>query len=241
MPVILRTLLLLLMLTPWLQASAEEKPAATDTSTVVLKPFVAYYKGSANGFSIGNLGTRELTPLGDNRYRLEYKASALIYSLEETSVFSVVNGEIRPESYRSVRGTVFNRSKDTLDFDWQHMTVSALHKGERRQYKLIPGTQDPLSASMTLALLLSKSSPTLQYPEAGKRDVETDKLVLVDQPDLKTPMGDISTWHLKRIHDNPKRHTEIWIDKQYPAIPVKVHQTDDGDEFLLNLVKIKFK
>lgn len=251
MPVPHRLLALLLTLLVTTGAYSADATPVTDTTTdtgttppvrnvpTTLQPFIAYYKGSANGLSVGNLGERELTSLGNGRYRLQYRAKALIYSLEETSVFDLVDGQARPLTYRSVRGTIFNRRKDSMDFDWNAMTIKTLHKNTRREYALRKGTQDPLSGSIALALLLQQAQPQLEYPEAGKRDIETDKLVLLDEPTLTTEMGEIPTWHLKRIHDDPKRQTEIWIHKQYPAIPVKVHQIDDGDEFLLNLVRIK--
>lgn len=229
--------LLLLALPAWSQAAAPDA-ARADLS---LQPFIAHYKGRANGFAVGDLGVRELQALGNGRYRLQYRAEALIYTLEETSEFELANGQIRPTRYRSNRGTFMKRRKTGLDFDWMHMTASFDYKGKTGQFSLQPGAQDPLSGSILLAQLLAPGQTSLSYLEADKKGIDTNRLELIDTPVLETEMGKIATWHLRRLHDNSKRKTEIWLHQQYPAIPVKVHQIDDTDEFQLELVTFELK
>lgn len=231
MPLMLRTLLLVLLL-PALPVQA------VDLSNV-LQPFEAEYKGRANGMSVGDLGVRELKALGNNRYQLQYRAKAMIYSLEETSVFQVNDNLIQPISYRSSRGSFFSRRKASIDFDWSKNTASYDYKGRTGTFKLKPETQDPLSGSLRLARMLNANQPVLEYLEAEKRGIGSNELKLIDQPELETEVGTIQTWHLERIHRDPKRKTEIWLHKKYPSIPVKLHQTDDGDEFQLDIVRFK--
>lgn len=220
--------------------SQAETVANTGTNNA-LQPFTAHYKGRANGFAVGNLGVRELKALGNGRYRLQYRAEALIYTLEETSEFEVTNGQLKPLQYRSNRGTFMKRRKTGLDFDWSHMTASFDYKGETGQFALQPGAQDPLSGSIVLAQLLAPGKSALEYLEADKKGLEANQLELIDEPVLETELGKIPTWHLKRLHHNPKRKTEIWLHRDYPSIPVKVHQIDDTDDFQLELVKFELQ
>ncbi|HVL02704.1 MAG TPA: DUF3108 domain-containing protein [Dongiaceae bacterium] len=215
--------------------------AAEPVSQGALQPFSAQYKGRANGFAVGDLGKRELQSLGGGRYRLQYTAEALIYSLQEVSEFTLVNGKLQPQLYRSDRGTFMKRRKVNLDFDWNRNLASFDYKGDVGQFNLQVGAQDPLSGSIVLAQLLLAGTPEIEYLEADKKGIEANKLELIDQPVLETDLGKIQTWHLKRIHANPKRKTEIWLHHQYPSIPVKVHQIDDTDEFQLELTKFELK
>lgn len=216
-------------------------PAAAQPLEDVLRPFTAHYKGRANGMAVDDLGVRELIKTDNNRYQLQYRASAMIYSLEETSVFRLDDKIIQPLTYRSNRGTFFNRRKASLDFDWKNMKGAYEYKDRTGKFTLEPNVQDPLSGSLELARLLSAEREKYQYREAEKKGIDSNELVLIDQPELETAIGTIKTWHLERLHSDPKRKTEIWLHHDYPAIPVKVHQTDDGDEFQLDITKFELK
>lgn len=230
-------------MTPWLLAALllATTPVNAQTLEQVLQPFIAHYKGRANGMSVSDLGVRELKRLEDGRYQLQYRASAMIYSLEETSVFRIADNVILPETYRSSRGTFFNRRKASLDFNWNDNKGAYDYKGRTGSFTLEPNTQDPLSGSLELARLLTPEQAKYEYKEAEKRGIDANQLILIDQPELKTDIGTIKTWHLERIHDDAKRQTEIWLHHEYPAIPVKVQQTDDGDEFRLDITKFELK
>ncbi len=233
---LLKTLLMLpLLAIPAQTVLAEAKSANA------LQPFTAHYKGRANGFAVNDLGVRELKQLGNGHFQLQYRAEALIYTLEETSEFIVEDGQLKPLLYRSNRGTFMKRRKTSLDFDWSRMLASYDYKGQVGQFNLQNSAQDPLSGSIVLAQLLAPGKNQLEYLEADKKGIEANKLELIDEPVLETELGKIATWHLKRLHDNPKRKTEIWLHKDYPSIPVKVHQIDDTDEFQLELVKFELQ
>lgn len=228
-------LMRLALITLTLMASA----ASAESQPDVLQPFSAHYQGRANGLSVSDLGVRELKALGDNRYQLEYRAEAMIYTLVETSVFQVQDAVIQPLSYRSSRGSFFNRRKATLDFDWDNLKGAYDYKGKTGKFTLQPNTQDPLTGSLELARLLAPETTRIDYLEADKKGIGSNELVLIDQPVIKTLIGDIKTWHLERIHRDNKRKTEVWLHHQYPTIPVKVHQTDDGDEFQLDITRFE--
>ena len=84
-------LTLLLMMTGLSRADAETMP---------FSPFTAHYRGEANGMSVSDLGSRKLISLGQERYRIEYDASAMIYRLEEQSEFLWQAGQPRPGQAR---------------------------------------------------------------------------------------------------------------------------------------------
>jgi hypothetical protein len=232
-----------------LTAQAEEKPTteaappkpATATSESAgptkfpFKLFTASYRGEAYGMSMDELGTRSLKHVGDNRYRIEYKANAMMYSMEETSEFIWQENHIVPLSYHSVRGTFLSKRKAQLLFDWDANIAQYKVKQRSGQFAISSGDQDPITSALTLALKVASEDPSIEVPEAKKDSVELLKFERIDEPELETPIGNIQTIHLKRIHDDPERHTEIWVHRDYPYIPVKLRQNDDGEVFLLEL------
>ncbi|MEN8669934.1 MAG: DUF3108 domain-containing protein [Ketobacter sp.] len=223
-------LTLLLMMTGLSRADAETMP---------FSPFTAHYRGEANGMSVSDLGSRKLISLGQERYRIEYDASAMIYRLEEQSEFLWQAGQPRPLQYDSTRGTFLKKRKNHINFDWQRGRGTYVHKKKQGEFDLVAGMQDPLTSTLLLALEVQSGKGEIQFMEAKDNDQELRKFVLLDKPTISTESGNIKTFHLKRLHDDDKRQTEIWLHHEYPFIPVKVEQNDDGDHFLLELTGFK--
>jgi hypothetical protein len=206
-----------------------------DAETMPFSAFSASYRGEAKGIKVGDLGTRTLTQLGPERFQIQYTAKALMYTLKEISVFDWVNGAPKPISYDSSRGTFLKRRENHIDFDWQNNTASYIHKKNQGTFPLIDGVQDPLTSLLVLAQALQSGKPTISLHEAKNSRHEEKRFALLGTPMLKTKIGNIKTYHLQRLHDDPERHTELWLHYEHPFIPVKVRQTDEGDLFLLEL------
>ncbi len=216
-------------------------PVSAEALEKILQPFTAHYQGRANGLAVNDLGVRELKALGNNQFQLQYRAEAMIYSLEETSIFRIEKNVIQPLSYRSNRGSFLHRREASLDFDWTTNKGAFDYKGKSGSFPLQPNTQDPLSGSLELARLLAPEKTRIKYQEAEKKGIGSTELVVIDQPMLKTALGELKTWHLERIHRDPKRKTEVWLHFEFPTVPVKVHQTVDGDEFQLDITRFELK
>ena len=230
---LLRALPLLLLL--WASISR------ADAETMPFSPFSATYRGEANGLSVKDLGSRSLVSLGQERFRIEYNAKAMIYSMQETSEFLWENGMPKPISYDSTRGTFLKKRKSNIQFNWDSGKGNYVHKDKRGQFKLTEGIQDPLSSTLLLALEVQSGKASIRFREAKGKDQDMREFDLLDTPVLDSPMGKIKTYHLKRLHDDDQRHTEIWLHFEYPYIPVKVKQTDEDDHFLLELTGFKLQ
>lgn len=208
-----------------------------DAETFPFSPFTASYRGEANGITVNDLGKRSLVSLGQDKYRLEYKAEAMIYSLKETSTFLWENGIPKPLSYDSKRGTLLKKRENHLAFNWSTHTGSFIHKKKSGNFSLVEGIQDPLSSTLLLALHIQDGKSDIKFLEAKGKSQDTRQFVLLGTPEITTQSGKIKTYHLKRLHEDDKRHTELWLHFDYPFIPVKVSQTDEGDRFLLELTE----
>jgi len=206
-----------------------------DIEPLPFSPFTASYRGEANGISVEKLGTRSLVALGDDKFRLEYQASAMVYSLKETSTFIWHANLPRPLTYEGSRGTFLKKKEDRLRFDWQAGTGTWLHKKKEGRFTLQEGIQDPLTSTLLLAMELDDGKANVRLLEASGKHQDPRDFVLIGTPELSTEMGKIPTYHVKVLHEDDKRHTELWLHHDYPYIPVKVQQDDDGDRFLLEL------
>jgi len=208
-----------------------------DAETMPFSSFTAHYRGEANGMSVKNLGTRTLKSLGQDQFQLEYNAEAMIYSLKERSTFVWENGIPKPLAYDSTRGTFLKKRENHIQFNWPSGNGSFTHKKKKGSFKLLEGMQDPLTSTLLLALRLQDGNRSIEFMEAKDNDQEIRTFTLLGKPTIKTALGDVKTYHLQRLHDDKKRHTELWLHHDYPFIPVKVKQDDDGDRFLLELTQ----
>ncbi|MDY6922180.1 MAG: DUF3108 domain-containing protein [Pseudomonadota bacterium] len=218
----------------WLLLLPVTGPSLADAEVLPFQTFTAHYRGEANGLEVEELGYRSLEALEDQRYRLRYEASAMIYKLEETSVFSW-DGQPRPHAYDSSRGTFLNKRQSRLRFDWASGLGRYRHKDKKGEFELQPGLQDPLTSLLLLAAEIQSGKREVSMLEAKGDDREVRRFVLLDQPEIDTKLGKLKTYHVQRLHDDEDRHTELWLHHEYPFILVRVEQDDEGDRFLLEL------
>ncbi len=210
-----------------------------DADTFPFVPFSAEYSGEAKGISSDNLGSRKLIELDNGRYKIEYQAEVLVYSLEETSMFEWDNGTPKPLQYKSSRGAAFSKRKSNMDFDWPNKTIRYDHKGKKGTLPLTEGTQDPLTGIMLVASELLSDKKEVSFRQAVGKKFSDRQFVLKGKVDIETNMGNVTTFKVERLHDDPERRTIIWLHSEYPYIPVKVQQYDDGDLFLLEINSFK--
>ena len=219
----------------------ESTPNPTAIEKFPIQPFTASYRGEAYGMTLEDLGTRSLKSTGDNRYRVEYNAKALMYSMEETSDFIWQDNRIVPLAYNSSRGTFLSKRNAQLIFNWDNMIANYQVRNRKGQFPISPGDQDPITSALTLALEIENKAESISVSEAKKDAVKQRKFERVDTPELETPLGKIQTIHLQLVDDDPERQTEIWVHQQYPFIPVRLRQNDEGEVFLLELTALKLE
>lgn len=206
-----------------------------------IQPFTASYRGEAYGMTLEDLGTRSLKVTGDNRYRMEYHAKALMYYMDETSDFIWKDNRIVPLAYNSSRGTFLSKRKAQLLFDWDNLIANYKVRDRKGQFTISPGDQDPITSALVVALEVNNKAEPISVSEAKKDSVRLRKFERIDEPALETPLGKINTIHLQLVDDDPERQTEIWVHEEYPFIPVKLRQNDEGDVFVLELIGLKLE
>ncbi len=103
--------------------------------------YKATYKGKYSGLNVTT--TRSLYYLGDHMFKIDTQAKALFSSINESTIFSLNNMQIKPLTYNYARKVFGKKKQQSLRFDWLNNTVSGTKNGKAYPNTL-PLTQNVL-------------------------------------------------------------------------------------------------
>ncbi len=229
-------LLLLLLLTTAPDIALGDAPLKP-----YLKPYTAEYDTSARGMHVTL--KRELTTDGDGDYTLTNGGKILVVGFHEVSAFRVEGERIIPKSYVYQGTGLINRRRE-VHFTPGSDSIRSLYKGEWYELPNKPGTLDRLSQQEHLRLLmLTDPNPRddLNITVADGRKVKDYKIVYLGEEVLQTDLGEVTTLHFERVHDDPDRKSEIWVAPAWDYLMVKTVHVEDDDpvEVLLTAASIE--
>lgn len=180
-----------------------------------------------NGISAGDMRVQMEPQAGEHNCYVARTTTnpnflaAMVYgSPHQTSVFCVVNGHIRSQTYRFEFPDHADKSY-TLTFDWQHHTVTD-DKGKRRS---IPDDAiDSLAMQQAVRLWLIAHADDADPPEAKFTLVDDEHLThyrfkRAGKHQISTPAGRFETWLMERV-DNPDKVGKYWIAPARHYLPV---------------------
>jgi hypothetical protein len=197
------------------------------------------------GGKIGK-GTRTLTYLPNGQY--EFKSFAKTTGLaaffkkiriEERSVFTRIEGKIRPLKYTYHQTGSQSRSH-TVDYEWEEGIAKNTYKGEAQDFPLQEGILDKLLYQIVLMEELKQGKRELEYHVVGKNKIATYRPTLKGWEFVETGEGKLSTLKYERESENGKRRTVLWCAPDLHYLPVQVeHIEKDGEIFKMILVSFK--
>ncbi len=208
--------------------------------------FTAYYKLYVNGIPVGK-GSRSLTAVNQNQFTFETIGettglAALIQEIriEERSVFTRVNGKIRPLEY-TYRQTGRKARENHVVFDWVKKTAKDTYKGQTKTVVLEEGVLDRLLYQVVLMQELQQGKRQLQYQVINKGKRSTYIPTFLGKMQIKTGIGKLATLKYERLADNKKRRTTLWCAPQLHYLPVRVEhvEKEDGEVFSLVLESVQ--
>lgn len=193
------------------------------------------FKG-LNGIRVGR--AEQVWKLDGERYTISSVAEATgLFSLFASGMhIQESRGEItpaglKPSSFRVERGQNADKT-DTVEFDWNAMTLTLTSGGGKQTLKLPEGTQDLLSFMYQLAFAPPQRS-AVQMQVTNGRKLDSYAFWVVEEA-LETPMGVLNTLHLGKHREEGEKDTEVWLATDYHYLPVKISQIDkDGDGLVL--------
>ncbi len=148
---------------------------------------------------------------------------------------------LMPDLYEIQRPSGKN---ETLEFKYADNLIESSRADPRRgtrtrQLPILPGAQDPLSSIYQLAMAAQDGKDGLIVAASSKK-VQGYPYRMLGTEILRTPLGEMKTFHVTRAGDPGKSDTHLWLAPDRHALPVKVSFVDDeGTEWVLEAVSIR--
>lgn len=205
-----------------------------------LRPFQAEYVAQFRGLPVKARGTRTLEKIADNIYRLSSSADSLMVKVLEYSEFELTDGHLIPLLYHYERKGIGRNKRESSEFDWD----SGLVRHDEGDTALLPNTLDKLSYQYQLRLDVAEAMANgatgdlLTYIVSDEEKRKEYVFRITGEESLKTPIGDLNTVRVERIHDaddKKSRKTAMWLstDHDYVLVRLRIEEGDRG--FELNL------
>jgi len=224
--------LILLLLLVWSTNSAAQ-----------LRPFEATYSSQWDvGISLSGQAQRSLISNSDGSFLLTTKATAMVASLTESSLFNYQEGAIIPRHYQYQR-KILNKTRDVqVAFDWAGQQVTNTAQGKAWKMAIVPHTLDKQSVQLRLQLDL-KAHPkeaAYAYNVADGGLLKTYRFIADGEDPVETPLGKYSAIRIKRDRGiDSDRQTWIWFAPELDYSIVRIVQQEaDGKRYQLNLKQL---
>lgn len=216
------------------QAQDGSMPLAGDHGDAVvlghrsLVPYEAVYKTSASGLSIKLHRSLVMDANGDCRLTSEGKL--LVAGISEVSVFALHGDRVEPKSYVYQLSGPINRRRE-VHFQNDSGVIRSLYKKEWYELPKTEDTLDRMSQQEQLRLsLMNDPTPRedMLFRVADGRKVKEYRLVYQGEARLETPMGWVKALHFQREHEDPERHSAVWIAPEWDYLMVRTVHVEDG-------------
>ncbi len=207
-------------------------------------PFTAEYNVYAKGFPLGR-GTRTLTPLQGGKFVFETSAQttgliALFTNIriEERSVFTQIDGKIRPLEY-TYRQTGKKSRLNHILFDWSQKVAKNTFKNQTKVIPLKEETLDRLLYQMVLMIELEQNKSQIRYFVADKGKIKVYIPMFLGKEVINTGIGRLKTVKYERRSSNGHRRTTLWCAPTLHYLPARVEHIEDGDRFSMVLESVQ--
>jgi hypothetical protein len=176
-----------------------------------LTPYVASYHFNLDNKLTGT-ATRTLESTGNKNWRYTFTATTSMATATESSLFRFDGKTVTPIHYSRKHKVLFISKQADVNFDWKNRQANTRRDDKKGLYALKAGAVDPLNfevqirRDMTDLGKLAKS-----YLIADPKRLREQNFVIDGNETIETPYGKIDTVRIKRLHDDPERHTTFWL------------------------------
>jgi len=219
-------------------------PAFADQPIIPL--FSAEYLLQHNKLEIGQVEL-SVEALGNNRYQLTSttRNSGLLsfiqqQKLVESSLFELIDGQIRPIQYRYLKQSKQAEKDVRLDFNWQQLSVTNASDGDSWKMPISNGVLDKALMQIALMLDLKQSNKAISYQVADGGKLKQYHF---------EPLGDDKTrikgkWQqtqkFARRKGQHKSITYYWCAPALHNLPVLLQREKKYGTFEMRLQKVRF-
>lgn len=213
------------------QAGAKEDSAQRIMSAI--------YEGEVSGWDVEL--KRTLTQYPDGRYRLRSHASKVFASIEETSIFTLKNGEIQPLEYRYERSVFGKKAVERIVYDWDSMRAQYTRSDRQKnntEHKLTPGVLDPALYQLAIQADLAKGHNDLQYRFIKRKRTESYDLMAKTNETVGFAGKKYEAAVVLREDPDSDKSTKVWVLPALDYMIARIQHVDkDGDQFEISLTK----
>ena len=217
----------------------------SSSSTAQLRTFQAIYTSQWDlGISLSGKAERSLVKNSDGNYRLTTEASAMIASLAESSLFSLLDDQLQPIHYSYQRKVFNNKRNVEVAFDWPNKKVKNTAEGSSWVMDIVPHTLDKQSVQLRLQLDLA-ITPVVEgqvyaYEVADGGLLKTYQFIADGEDLIETDLGTFKSVRIKRDRgEDTNRETWIWFAPELDYTIVRIVQKEtDGKRYQLNLTHL---
>lgn len=207
------------------------------------KDFSYLYALSKNDFTVANIERRlRISPnkliFSSYTYPVGFASLFISDTINEKSIISIINKQIRTQSYSYVKKSDNNKEQFHIKFDWANKLI--IDSRGKTPFNLTSNSFDPLSFQLALARAAQKKPINLSFTLVENKHVKTYKLKFLGQENLETDAGSFSTHKFEYFDEVKKRKIIIWCAEQLNYLPVQIKRIDDdGDYGMLKLISRK--
>ncbi len=203
-----------------------------------LQSFSASYTADWKQLPFSGKAERSLKEQDDGTWKLDFSASMLVASLNETSWLNLVNGDIQPSKYRYSRSGLGKSKKIKQEFDWQTQRATGSDRGKPINRTLIQGVQDKSSYQLALQRDVADGKTSMSYQVLDGNDLDTYDFRVLGEESVDTKVGTVDAVKVERVRDptQSKRITVLWFAKDWDYLLVRLQQVErDGKEYQIIL------
>lgn len=208
------------------------------SSSFALSPFNASYQFSYNGKNVGS-ATRQLAQNGNTwTYSFTAKAAALA-SANETSRFSLNNGQIQSSSFSRTSKVLVHNNKLNITFSPSNKVINTQKDDKSRSFAWKAGVLDELNAELQVREDLKAGGLKNTYYIADAKSADARQFIKQGTESVTTPYGTYSTIKVLLKHDKASKSSIFWLAPQLDYLPVKMTHQDGKTSYSLLLTNYK--
>jgi hypothetical protein len=216
-------------------------------SSVGLRPYTARYTVSYRGLDGGDIEFR-LERLDNDQYKF---SSHLFPSFlgsffasdqaEDSTVFELTRGEIRPLHFRSEDGTSDTKKDIRMDFGWNRNKVTGRVGDTDFEVNVPAGAQDRMSIQLAASLALQAGREPGQLVLVEKNETQEYTIKQQGMERTRVPAGEYDTIVLNSQRTGSSRATRYWYAPQLNYLPARAERTSKGKvDIVMKLKSFKF-
>ncbi len=144
--------------------------------------------------------------------------------IRQTSVFTLVDSEVRPLRYSADDGTEAKERDIQLRFDWSAGRVRGVAENAQVDLPVEVGLQDGMSVQIALMQALARGETPTGFKLIDKDEIKEYVYSAEKSVRLKTSMGELDTVVWSSHRPNSNRLTRVWYAPSLGYLPVQAER-----------------